>query len=438
MSGLLRRHRDFRLLWFGETTGRFGASVTGVSMPLIAVSTLDASTFQVGLLSAAAWLPWLLIGLPVGVWVDRMARRPIMLGAAATSFALFLSVPPAHWAGILSVGLLLAITLATGASAVFFQTAYTAYLPSLLEPADQSEGNSKLHGSASAAQIAGVGAGGLIAQFVGAVNGMFVNAGTFLTSFACLSSIRHREPPPETARAGGAGGVTDRAADARAGRSVVREIGEGLRLVAHDRWLRTFALFGGASNLGLVGLQSIQVVFLVRTVGVSPGAVGGLIAIGSIGGVAGAFVGRRVAARIGTARATIAFELGLPVLVLLVPLTGEGVRLVLFAVGNFAMVAGVVAGNVIKAGFQQRYCPPRLLGRMTASMQFINYGTIPLGAVLAGTLGSTIGVRPTVWVMAAAIPSAALILLFSPVARHRDLPTTREAGVDTRVAEQVA
>ncbi|WP_406299675.1 MFS transporter [Embleya sp. NBC_00888] len=434
MSGLLRRHRDFRLLWFGETTGKFGASVTSVSMPLIAVSTLDASTFQVGLLSAAAWLPWLLIGLPVGVWVDRIARRPIMLGAAVASCALFLAVPLVHFAGLLSVGLLLAITLATGVSAVFFQTAYTAYLPSLLGPADQAEGNSKLHGSASAAQIAGVGAGGLIAQLVGAVNGMFVNAGTFLTSFTCLLGIRHREPPHEP---GGVAGAADAGADAGAGRSLVREIGEGLRLVAHDRWLRTFALFGGASNLGLVGLQSIQVVFLVRTVGVSPGVVGGLIAIGSLGGVAGAFVGRRVAARIGTARATIVFELGLPVLVLLVPLTGGGVRLALFVAGNFAMVAGVVAGNVIKAGFQQRYCPPRLLGRMTASMQFVNYGTIPLGAVLAGTLGSTIGVRPTVWVMAAAIPAAALILLFSPMARRRDLPTAREDDVDTRVAQRV-
>ncbi|MFI1382167.1 MFS transporter [Embleya sp. NPDC020886] len=428
MSGLLRRHRDFRLLWFGETTGRFGASVTSVSMPLIAVSTLDASTFQVGLLGAAAWLPWLLIGLPVGVWVDRIARRPIMLAAAAASCALFLSVPLAHFAGLLNIGLLLAITLATGVSAVFFQTAYTAYLPSLLKPVDQAEGNSKLHGSASAAQIAGVGAGGLIAQLVGAVNGMYVNAGTFLTSFACLLNIRHREQSAHP----------DPAADPSAEPSLIREIGEGLRLVAHDRWLRTFALFGGVSNLALIGLQSVQVVFLVRTIGVSPGAVGGLIAIGSLGGVAGAFIGRRVAARIGTARATIVFELGLPVIVLLVPLAAEGPRLALFVVGNFAMVAGVVAGNVIKAGFQQSYCPPRLLGRMAASMQFVNYGTIPVGAVLAGALGSTIGVRPTVWVMAAAIPSAALILLFSPMAHQRDLPTSREEDLDTPVAQRVA
>ncbi|MET7303394.1 MFS transporter [Embleya sp. NPDC005575] len=431
MSGLLRRHRDFRLLWCGETAGKFGASVTGVAMPLIAISTLDAGTFEIGLLGAAAWLPWLLIGLPVGVWVDRIARRPIMLGAAASSCALFLAVPLAHWAGVLSVGLLLTITLATGVSAVFFQTAYTAYLPSILAPADQAEGNGKLHGSASAAQIVGGGAGGLIAQAAGAVNGMFVNAGTFLTSFVCLLGIGHREPPPNATA--GVDGV-----DHRVPRSLVREIGEGLRLVAHDPWLRTFALYGGASNLALVGLQSMQLVFLVREVGVSEGAVGALIAAGSLGGIVGAFVSRRVAARMGTARAFLAFEPGVSGLVLLVPLTTGGAGLLLFVFGSFAMVAGVVAANVIKAGFQQRYCPPQLLGRITASMQFVNYGTIPLGALLAGTLGSTIGIRPTMWVMAAAIPAMGLILVLSPVRRCRDLPTTPRDSTAPTVPGRVA
>lgn len=92
-GGLLRRHRDFRLLWCGETVSKFGASVTGVAMPLVAVSTLHASTFEVGLVSAAAWTPWLIIGLPVGAWVDRLRRRPIMLASAAVSLLLFMRRP---------------------------------------------------------------------------------------------------------------------------------------------------------------------------------------------------------------------------------------------------------------------------------------------------------------------------------------------------------
>ncbi|MGA5132958.1 MFS transporter [Streptomyces olivoreticuli] len=410
-GGLLGRHRDFRLLWCGETAGKFGASVTGVAMPLVAVSTLHAGTFEVGLLTAAAWVPWLVIGLPVGVWVDRMRRRPIMLAAAAVSCLLFACVPVAAWAGRLSIGLLLTVALLTGTAAVFFQTAYSAYLPGILEPEDQPEGNAKLHGSASAAQIAGLGSGGLIAQLAGAVNGMFANAATFLVSLLCLSGIRHREPR-----------VTG---TAHRPKSLAGEVGEGLRLVAGDPWLRTLTLFGAASNLALMGYQSILVVFLVRGVGLGPGPVGALIAAAGTGGVAGAFVARRVAGRVGTARATLLFELGLPVFALLIPLTTGGAGVVLFVAGGFCVSAGVVAGNVVKASFQQRYCPPGLLGRLTATTAFLNYGTIPLGALLGGTLGTALGIRTAMWITTAGVPLAALILLFSPVGRSRDLPTSR-------------
>ncbi|MFI0938185.1 MFS transporter [Streptomyces sp. NPDC021020] len=407
-GGLLRRHRDFRLLWCGETAGKFGASVTGVSMPLVAVSTLHAGTFEVGLLGAAAWAPWLLVGLPVGAWVDRLPRRPVMMSSAALSLALFASAPLAARCGLLSMGLLLAVALLAGTAAVFFQTAYTAYLPTLLEPADQPEGNAKLHGSASAAQFAGLGSGGVIAQLAGAVNGLFANAATFLVSLLCLAGIRHREP---------------RATRARRRGSLAREVRAGLRLIAGDPWFRTFTLFGAASNLVLMGYQSLQVVFLVRTVGLPPGLVGTLIAATSTGGVAGAFTARRVAHRIGTARATLLFELAVPVLALLMPLTTPGAGVLLFVAGGFCVTAGVVAGNVIKASFQQRYCPPELLGRLTASTAFLGYGTIPLGALFGGALGTALGARAAMAVMTAGIPLAALILALSPIRTVRDLPT---------------
>ncbi|WP_031515707.1 MFS transporter [Streptomyces sp. NRRL F-5123] len=423
-GGLLRRHRDFRLLWCGETAGKFGASVTGVSMPLAAVSTLHAGTFEVGLLSATAWAPWLVIGLPVGAWVDRLPRRPVMTASAAVSLALFAAAPLAARLGLLSLGLLLAVALLAGTAAVFFQTACTAYLPALLDPADQPEGNAKLHGSASAAQFAGLGSGGVIAQLAGAVNGLFANAATFLVSLLCLAGIRHREP---------------RATRARRRGSLADEVRAGLRLIAGDPWFRTFALFGAASNLALMGYQSLQVVFLVRSVGLPPGLVGTLIAATSTGGVAGAFAARRVARRIGTARATLLFELAVPVLALLMPLTTRGAGVLLFVAGGFCVTAGVVGGNVIKASFQQRYCPPELLGRLTASSAFLGYGTIPLGALLGGALGTALGLRAAMTLMTAGIPLAALILAFSPIRTARDLPDQRrppQAGPRPAVAEQ--
>ncbi|WP_254898283.1 MFS transporter [Kitasatospora sp. NA04385] len=401
------------MLWVGETANKYGSAVTGLALPLVAVSTLHASTLQVGLLGAAGWLPWLLIGLPAGVWVDRLRCRPIMLASTAVSLLLYATVPLAALAGALTLWHLLAVALLAGAAGVFFQTAYTAYLPQLLEPADQSEGNAKLHGSASAAGIAGLGSGGLIAQLAGPVNGLLANTATFLLSLWCTARIGHREP--------GRGG--------RPRRALRREIGEGLRLLASDVWFRTFALFGAASNLVLTGYQSLLVVFLIREVGVGEGTVGLLVAAASTGGIVGAAVARRIAARIGTARAMLVLELALPALTVLIPLTDRGAGLVWYLVGGFGASCGVVAGNVIKATFQQRYCPPELLGRLSASSAVLNFGSIPLGALLAGVLGTQLGVRPAMWLMTAGVPLAALILWCSPMRRVRDLPTERRVPV---------
>ncbi|BDM68374.1 MFS transporter [Streptomyces nigrescens] len=413
MSGLLRRHRDFRLLWCGETAGKFGAAVTNVAMPLVAVSTLHASTFAVGLLAATGWLPWLLIGLPVGVWVDRVRRRPLMLASAALSLALFAAVPVLARYGGLGLGALLAVALLTGGAAVVFQTAYSAYLPTLLDPADRAEGNAKLHGSASAAQIAGQGTAGLLTQLVGAVGGLLANAATFLVALLCLLGIRHREPHPAERNGG------------RAARSLPAEVAEGVRLVAGDVWFRTLTLFGALSNLALMGYQSLVAVFLVREVGLPSGAVGGLLALASTGGIAGAFLVRRAAARLGTARAMLLYELGLPGAALLIPLTTQGAGTLLYVAGSFGVSAGVVGGNILKAGFQQRYCPPSLLGRLVASSAFLNYGTLPLGALLGGALGSALGVRTALWITTAGVPLAALTLVLSPVRTVRDLPEHR-------------
>ncbi|MEV5963663.1 MFS transporter [Kribbella sp. NPDC051952] len=404
---LLKRHRDFRLLWIGETVSRFGSATSSVALPLIAISMLEATTFQVGLLTAAAWAPWLLIGLPAGAWVDRVRRRPVMLGASAASAALFIAVPIAAVVGLLTIHLLLIAAILGGAAAVVFQTAYTAYLPTLIDPADHAEGNAKLHGSASAAQIAGLGCGGLLVQLAGPANALVVDATTFVVALGCLAAIHHREQ-----HAG-----TEQLADLWTG------IKQGVVYVANDVWLRTLTIFGAVSNLALMGYQAIVVVYLVRDVGLSAGSVGGLVAAATSGGIIGAFAGRRLSTRFGTARALLLCELGLPTLALLIPLSS--VSPWLYLVGGFGVSLGVVGGNVVKATFQQSYCPPDLLGRLAATSSFVNYGTIPLGALLGGTLGQTLGLAPALWITTAGVPLAGLVLLCSPMRRRRDLPTQR-------------
>ncbi|MGW0432752.1 MFS transporter [Micromonospora sp. NPDC003197] len=407
-------HRDFRLLWIGQATSKFGSSVTSVALPLVAIAMLDATTFQVALLAAATWVPWLIIGLPAGAWVDRLPRRPVMVVCDIVSALLFLSIPVAAWLGMLTIAQLLLVAVGAGTASVFFQTAYQVYLPALLTPQEVPEGNAKLQGTESVMQVAGPGAAGLIAQAFGAALALLADAIGFLVSAVCLLSIRDREP---------------RAAENRQSTSLRREIGEGLRFLVRDPYLRLLAIFGSVSNLGLIGYQAILVVFLVDEVGLSPGLVGGLVAGMSLGGLLGAVLATPIARRFGTARGLILSELVGAPFGLLIPLAAPGPRLLLAVAGGVVLVAGVVAGNVIKGSFRQTYTPHHMLGRVTVSMNLLNYGTIPVGALLAGALGTALGVHTTMWIMMGGLALTGLILLVGPIRRDRDLPS-RPASID--------
>ncbi|GIG89849.1 MFS transporter [Plantactinospora endophytica] len=402
----LLRHRDFRLFWIGQAGSSFGASVTSVALPLVAVATLGANTFQVALLTAATWLPWLLVGLPAGAWVDRLPCRPVMVTCDLVAALLFVSVPVAGWLGVLTIGQLLAVALAGGTVSVFFKTAYQVYLPTLLARADLPEGNAKLQGTEAVSQVAGPGAAGLLASLVGAATALLVDVLTFVGSAVCLLSIRRPEPRRDTGPAPGFG----------------RQIAEGVRFTARDPYLRVLTVWGAVSNVGLVGYQAILVVFLVREVGLGPGTVGGLVALMSLGGVIGAAVATRLSRRLGSARALLLCALGAEPFALLIPMTAPGARLGLVVVAGVVIGAGVVAGNVIKSGFRQAYVPHRLLGRVVVTMQAVNYGTIPLGAVLGGALGTAFGLRPAMWLITGSLALSGLVLLTGPLRRHRNLP----------------
>lgn len=406
--GAVLRHHDFRLLWLGETTSAVGTSISRVALPLVAVVTLQASVFQVSALTAAAWLPWLVIGLPAGAWVDRLPRRRVMQVCNVASLLLLLSVPTAAWIGTLTIGQLLTVALLTGVASVFFQTAYQVYLPAVVGGGDLTKANSALQGSESVAQVAGPGLAGLLAQLAGAVTGLVADAVSFLVSTVCLVFIHAQDEPTK---------------DETRPTPLRSQIVDGVRFVRADPYLRVLTVFGATSNLALTGYQAILIVFLVRDVGVSPGGVGLLISGMSVGGILGAASAGTLARHLGTARAMLASELiGAPC-ALLIPLTSAGPGLLYVVVGGIGVGAGIVSGNVIKSSFRQTYTPRHLLGRVIVTMQFLSYGTIPLGALLAGVLAAILGLRPTLWIMAGGLTLASLILLIGPIRHRRDLPT---------------
>ena len=398
--------RDFRLLWTGQTVSWLGTAATQVAAPLVAVTTLHASAFQVGLLGAAIWLPWVLVGIPAGTLVDRLPRRPILVGCDLVSAVLMVSAPVAAWLGLLTLTQLLLVAFLAGVAEVFSATAGQVFLPTVLPPDQLAAGNARLQGGASAAQVAGPGFAGLLAHLGGPVTALAADAASFVVSAVALLRIRARERR-----------VADPGHESLAAAARV-----GLRFLVRDPYLRVMASAGSAANFALTAYQTVLIVFLVREVGLGPGMIGLLLSVASVGGVAGAALSAPVARRLGSARGLFTLEVASGISALLIPLTTGGQGLVWLVLGNAGVAAFVVAGNVISASFRQRYCPPELLGRVTASMRMVNYGTMPVAAVVAGVLATAVGLRATMWIGTAGVGAAALLLLIGPLTRSRDLP----------------
>ncbi|HEV2369223.1 MAG TPA: MFS transporter, partial [Acidimicrobiales bacterium] len=202
-AGTLWRHRDFRLLWAGETVSELGSQVSLVAIPLVAVRTLHASAFQVGVLTSLSTAAFLLVGLPAGAWVDRLSRRRVMIGADVGRLAALGSVPIAYEVGHLGLPQLYAVAFVAGVLTVFFDVAYQSYLPFLVGVDRLVEGNAKLAGSAQVAQVAGPSLAGGLVQAVGGALAVAIDAGSYAVSAVGVGAARAREPSPErTGRVG--------------------------------------------------------------------------------------------------------------------------------------------------------------------------------------------------------------------------------------------
>ncbi|GAA0921436.1 MFS transporter [Virgisporangium aurantiacum] len=406
---LLRDH-DFRLLWIGETVSQAGSAMTVVALPLVAITVVGASPLVLGVLTACAWLPALLISLPAGAWVDQVGRRPVMQAANLASAVLFLSVPVAAWIGALTVAHLAVVAFGGGVARVFFRTAFQAYVPTVLPRGRLTAGNAWLSGSESASEVVGPGLAGVVAQALGAVSVLVVDGLSFVVSAACLWRIR----------------ATELAGRRRDNTGLFSRIRAGVRYVFDDRYLRTTALFASTGNLTQAAVQTLLLVFLLRTVGQPAGTAGLLLAAMGAGGLAGALLAAPLANRFGTARALLGVEAVTVPFGLLIPLTTAGPRLALFPIGLTVMFAGVTAGSIITRSFRQQYVPDDMLARTGATMTVLAFGAIPIGALAGGWLASTIGVRTALWLLCAALLLPVLVLVYSPIRHRRDLPV-REA-----------
>lgn len=405
-QGSLWRHRDFILLWGGQTISEIGSAITQLMLPLTAVVVLRASTFEVGLLTSATTAAFALITLSAGAIVDRRTKRGIMLACDAVRTLIIGSVPLAWAFGGLTLGQLYAVALTAGVATVFFDVSYQSYLPVLLRQEHLMDGNGKLGVTQSLAQFAGPGLGGGLVAVVGAAGTITAGVVSYVVSVASLLAIRTREEP---------------AAPAGGRRNLRAEIAEGLKFVLGHPILRKIVACTGTSNLFGAMAIAVEIVFLVRVLDVRPAFTGVLLAIGAFGGAIGGVLSGRLARWIGSAR-IIWFSIlvfGLPQI--LAALAEPGWLVALFPLGFAAYLFSGVVYNVAQISYRQAVCPLRLMGRMNAAVRWIVWGTMPVGAVIGGALGATIGVRPTLWIALTGSWAAGFWVFFSPLRLMRDV-----------------
>jgi hypothetical protein len=301
------------------------------------------------------------------------------------------------------------VALLSGVASVFFQVAWTAYLPAMFSADDLVGVNAVLHGSESAVQVAGPAVGGALVAAVNAVAGLLLDALSFGISAISLLLIRRPERRPAPPAAGARPGIR-------------REMAEGIRWLAGEPLLRSLTVHGAVGNLALTGYGAIIVVFLIRDIGVHPAMVGVLMAASGLGGVAAATATPILVRRFGGARTMRRCKVGAGLAALLIPMTTPGIGLVAFVLGTALVAACVVAGNVVAGSFRQAYVPPALLARVVTGMQFVNLGAIPLGALLGGAAATVVGTRGAVWAMTLLYAASGLILVLGPWRGRRDLP----------------
>jgi Transmembrane secretion effector len=398
------RSRAFVSILSAGTVSQLGSQVSLIALPFVAIATLGGSTFEVAALGAVEAVPILLFGLPSGVWLDRVRRMPVMVVCDLGRAAAFASIPLAAAAGVLTIWQLYAVGFVTGALTVLFDLASVSILPTVLPRDDLPSANAALQVSGQLTQVAGPGLGGFIVGVLGAPYAVAADAASFVGSAALLAGARTAEvTAPDGER-----------------RSVGREIRSGLAYVIRSPILRPNFAFTSTANLFGSIFIGVFVLFAVRRLGFSARQVGLVFMLANIGSLAGAAATSRLQRRFGIGRvAMISAFSGWALL--LVPFATLGLRTPLLVGGLLIWMAGAVIRNASSIAISQATTPRRLMARAAASRRLVAWGTVPLGTILAGVLGTYLGLRTTIFIGAGGRALAGLIVFWSPLRSVRTL-----------------
>ncbi|MCU1550194.1 MAG: putative MFS-type transporter YfiS [Glaciihabitans sp.] len=413
----VRRNRGFLWLWGGQGVSVFGEQFTGLAIPVLAVTLLHAVAWQMGVLNAASTAAFLIVGLPAGAWVDRWMKRRVMIAADFVRTIVLALIPVLWFAGRLEIWHLFIIVAIYGVASVFFDVSYQSYIPLLVKPEQVGPANSTLEATSQVARIGGPGIAGALLSVVSAPTLIIADSISYLVSVLSLWRIRDNEIP----------------ADRTLRQPLHREIAEGVKFVIGQPLIRSVAGTTATSNFFSTLGGTLYPLFVLRTLGIGSLGLGVTLSAGAVGGLLGALATPRLAKWIGEGRIIVVSAFLSGAAFLLVPLSAllhGPAAVILLSVAEFITAFCVLVYNITQVTLRQRLCPPRLLGRMNASIRCLVWGVMPIAALVSGAIGGAIGVLPTMWIAFGGGMLAGLFVLFSPLPRMRELPTSLEPVAD--------
>ncbi|MEV4161182.1 MFS transporter [Nonomuraea dietziae] len=370
---------DFRRLYVAAFGSQFGTQLSHVALPLLAVTALNAGPGEVGLLSSLATLTVLLVGLPAGVWVDRVRRRPVMVAMDVLRALAMVSVTAAWWLDALTMPQLYLVAIVSGVGTLFFDVASHSLVPSLVGRDRLTAANSLLVGTTSAMYVSGRSVSGVLTQVFGAPLVLLLDAVTYAWSALWLRGIRAVESPPAVRE------------------PIGRQLREGLRFLFGNRVLVAIAAQGAMANLGFPLATVLLPVLLVRELAFPEWVFGAYLAASGVGALVGSACAHLMARWLGQGGAVWLLSLATAPFGLLVPLLDHGIWIWLSAAGFFVVSVRTGVNNVLLVSFRQLLTPDTMLGRMTSIMQVILMGAVGMGGLLAAGVGELWGVRATLW-----------------------------------------
>lgn len=331
-------------------------------------------------MGVAQWLPFLVLALPLGVVVDRVRRRPLLVAGALGRMVFAATIAVTALTGTLTIPLLVALALCLGVWVVLFEVTYQSLLPGLIPPEHLQPANSRLQSTVAASEIAGPGLGGLLVRWLTAGGAIAIQAVLYAFSAAFLASVPERKKPLSTSR-----------------RSFWSELGEGLHVLLRDRYLLPLAGYSGISNLFAQWITVLITIYAIRTLNIGAGGLGLALSIGATGALLGAATVGVVSRRLGTGRAMLLFTtmdcLALATIPLLTEALEPALIIAILAGLYFLTGVGTAATSVQAITIRQLRADDAILGRITAGIRCISFGSIAIGAGLGGLAGEILGVR---------------------------------------------